>query len=102
MLQSCSCGSVHKHQLQQPMMAEPLISLSSSKTWLKPPNTQSSALTYTMCPNLILLHPIVSAQPSSSYHLLNLQLLRSHSPRKANLQPGRITRERACWRRGQT
>lgn len=37
MLQSCSWGSVHKHQPQQPMMAEPLISLSSSKVWLKPP-----------------------------------------------------------------
>lgn len=55
-----------------------------------------------MCPNLILLHPVVSAQTSSSYHLIDLQLLCSHSPAKANLQPGRIARERAWGRRGWT
>lgn len=69
MLQSCSWGSVHKHQPQQSMMAEPLISLSSSKTWLKPP--KHPKLNTDLCnvpkSNPAALYPVVSAPVVTSW-----------------------------------
>ena len=64
---SHSWGSVHEHHRQHTTRAEPLISLSGSKAWLQLPKL-STGLCY-VPQTLALLHPILSAQTSSGYHL---------------------------------
>lgn len=78
MLQSCSCGSVHKHQPQQPMMAEPLITLSSSKVWLKP--TKHPTLSTDLC-------NVSKPNPASLCTICTDQLQLSPPEPPAALQP---------------